>query len=180
MCHKWPIRINEQIIQKSYKKQAIYQKRFKAENGSELRTSRKRPQGWINLFQLFLPFSLFLSLLSCLPLLYSSYGDISPPSLLILPLSLSVCDVAFSAAGPHPHWQCGCYPVLYSPMHCNSATMHTSLLAHTYTPLYGEWNVPEGGGLCWNWLVMWSGSYYLCSIVWVKGGGYYVDENQFI
>lgn len=95
----------------------------------------------------FPPFPLSLYFL---PLLYSSCGDFSPSSsfLFLLSLSLSARAVAFSAAGPHPHTQCGCYPVLYSPVHCNSATMNTTLLVHTYNaPL--QWvecaNQEEGG-----------------------------------
>lgn len=72
----------------------------------------------------FFPIFLF-SISSVLPLLCSSSG--ARPPLLSLFLFPSVCVLSLSAAGPHPHRQYGCFPVLSSPVNCNSATLSNGL-----------------------------------------------------
>jgi len=121
---------------------------------------------------LFYPFHSF-SYPCCIPLVVISLPPLLSYSF-SLSLSLSARAVAFSTAGPHPHTQCGCYPVLYSPVHCNSATMNTTLLVHTYNaPL--QWvecaNREEGGPRALlDWFILWCGSYHLSSSMgWRKG-----------
>lgn len=73
--------------------------------------------------------------LSSLPVLYSTSGAIFPPLLCLFfcpffpaflcPL-VSLRLVVSVQPDPTPHrQQPGCYPALYSPVHCDSATMST-------------------------------------------------------
>lgn len=117
---------------------------MKEETGGEKKTTRDLPvKGLLN----FPPSPHFPSPPSypcCVPLLvlallFSPYSFFPP------------CVLSLSAAGPHPHRQYECFPVLSSPVHCNSATLSTRLLMDAVkTPLCREWNEP---GRAWGALL---------------------------
>lgn len=111
---------------------------------------------------------LFLPSLSCLPLLYSSCGDISPPSLLLSLFLLSLyLSVLLLPVQPDRTLIDSVDATQFCTVQCTAILLQcTPVSWHIHkTPLCAEWNVPEGGGLYWKRLVMWSGSYYLCCIV---------------
>lgn len=83
--------------------------------------------------------------------------------------SVSLCLVVSEQPDPTPHrQQPGWYPALYSPVHCNPATVSSRFVVDGWDhPLVSEWYLPDGGregggSHCWRFPYE-GGSYHICA-----------------